>query len=110
MKLKKLFLALVASLALLASGCGGSPESVAEKYLQALIDGNAEAANKLCTARTAPLTPFLIAAIQNQGDSVKDVRDVKVDGDKAKVYFEGSDDPLELVRVDGDWKVDIQKN
>lgn len=116
MNLKKLFLMLAASAALLVSGCGGdSPESVADGYLQALLDGDVNKATALSTARSAPTTAFLSAMAQEQKnkhpDQVKKptFKSVTVDGDKAVVYYEDNG-RIDLVRENGDWKVDIKKN
>lgn len=113
-------MALVASLGLLlASGCGGnpsSPEDVAASYADALLNGDLKKANKLSTARTESANAFLITMISQQKeqnpDEVKAVGKVKetvVDGDKATVYFEDGTSSVTLVKVDGDWKVDMKK-
>lgn len=119
MKHKKTLLALVASLGFLfAAGCGGNaPEDVAKDYLDALVAGDVKKANSLSTERTAAANGLLISMIEQQKkqnpDAVKEigkVKEVKIDGDKAKVYFEGDGNALDLVKVDGEWKADVRKS
>lgn len=115
-KYTKGFCAVVASLSmLLVAGCGDSPESVAEEYMDALLSGNLAAANAVSTENTQKINGFAIAMVQEQKKKGKDVPanpeidKVEVDGDRAKVTFKGSEGPLELTKVDGEWKVDVKK-
>lgn len=111
--------------ALLMVGCGDSPKTVAKKYVQALSNGDVEEANKYSTSRTHVLNGFAASMI-NLGDNlgedaskssdlkegleeIKNAR-IEIDGDVAKIYSkEDKEDPMILKKVNGDWKVDIEK-
>lgn len=115
-KYTKGFYAVVASLSMLfAAGCGDSPESVAEEYMDALLSGDLAAANAVSTESAQKINGFAIAMIQEQKQKGKNIPEepvvdkVEVNGDSAKVTFEGSKDALDLVKVDGEWKVDVKK-
>ena len=103
---------------LLLSGCGESPEDVAQKYMTALSEGDLDAMNKVSTAQTARLNGFYIAIIEKDPEKeekkakMKDLKfdKTEIDGEYAKVYIEGDDDPVTLKKVDGEWKVDFKKN
>lgn len=112
MKFKKLALALVASLSLFAAGCGSdSPEDVADAYLEAIIDGDTETALSLSTERTAMVTAILVASAQESDEAlcVPSVKEVVEKGDKATVKYETGAN-IDLVKVNGEWKVDVNKN
>lgn len=111
--------------ALLMVGCSDSPKTVAKKYVQALSNGDVEEANKYSTSRTHVLNGFAASMI-NLGDNLgedasksSDLKEglekfenarVEIDGDVAKIYSkEDKEDPMILKKVNGDWKVDIEK-
>lgn len=120
MKFVKSLSLIAASFAmLLLTGCGESPEDVARKYMTALIEGDLDTMNKVSTAQTTQLNGFFIAAMEN--DPKKEEKKAKmkaglkfdkteIDGEYAKVYIEGNDNPMTLKKVDGEWKVDVKKN
>lgn len=110
---------------LLLAGCGDSPKDVAKKYMQALEKGDVTEANKYSTERTQALNglivPMLNQAKKEAGDkdtknefkeSLEKIDDARteIDGDNAKLYLSDDDkEPITLKKVDGDWKVDVEK-
>lgn len=109
----------------IAAGCGGSnrdqAHAAAEDYVEALQDGDAEAACELLTrgavneledrtgSECAVEMEELFAALEDQGGSLEDVRvdEVNVAGQVATATFTG---PLgkattEMSKEDGDWKL-----
>ena len=124
--MKKYFSILLAafSLAILA-GCGGnSPKAVAEKWHKALLDGDAKTANEYSTEKTAAMNALVAGMLTSkEAKEDKDIKkiseikfeDGKIDGDNAVVYAthpEAKDEKQEikLVKKDGKWLVDMQKN
>ena len=106
--------------ALLMVGCSDSPKTVAKKYVQALSNGDVEEANKYSTSRTHVLNGFAASMINLGEDTSKssDLKEgleeienarVEIDGDVAKIYSKEGKDPMILKKVNGDWKVDIEK-
>lgn len=109
---------------LLFVGCADSPKDVTKKYMQALEKGDVTEANKYSTERTQALNG-LVVSMMNQAnkeadkDSKSEFKEnlkkldsarTEIDGDNAKVYFSDDDkDPITLKKVDGDWKVDVEK-
>lgn len=99
----------------LVVGCGDSPGSVAEEYMDALLCGNLAAANAVSTEGTQKINGFAIAMVQEQKKKGKNISGnptvdkVEVNGDRAKVTFKDSEGSLELAKVDGEWKVDVKK-
>ena len=120
--------------ALLMVGCSDSPKTVAKKYVQALSNGDVEEANKYSTSRTHVLNGFAASMINlgdNLGEDTSKSSDLKEGlesntgsfnmtcrqpnrlhsnkGDVAKIYSKEGKDPMILKKVNGDWKVDIEK-
>ena len=106
---------------LMLVGCSDSPKTVAKKWMQAIEKGDVAEANKYSTERTHVLNGF-VASMVNEAkgkDTKKDFKEgleklddarVEIDGDRAKIYTSDDDDnPMTLKKVDGDWKVDVEK-
>lgn len=130
MKFVKIFtLTIAAAFAVFFStACNDSPGDVVCKWSSAIADGDLEAANECSTASTQTLNSFMIAMFQEakkenkedfekKMDSMKNIEIIReeIDGDTAKVWTkdpEGkeSDKPITLVKVDGNWKVDVKKD
>ncbi len=102
------------------TGCGGSPDAVALDLLETLKAGKADEAylKDHCTEDTAKLFLLVkdeIAKKAKEEDDNYTVVDTKIDGDKATVTIQteskkGKDkDEITLKKVDGKWKVDIDK-
>lgn len=103
------------------AGCGSkAPDVVAVEFFQTLAAGKADLdyLKKHCTEDTAKLFVMLgdEAAKEMKGATFT-VVDTKIDGDKAKVTIKQiggakpDDKPqkVDLVKVDGEWKVAINK-
>lgn len=120
--MKKLMLLLVSLSALfIFAGCGAkSPKDVAVKWFQAVLDGDVKTANELSTEKTQAMNALMAAAMQagdKDSDDAKEAQqmldelkkaEVKIDGDTATLVMDGKDG-LTLKKVDGDWKVDFDK-
>jgi len=93
---------------------GGSPTAVAKGFMKAVEKGDAKAVEKYSSAETAGLIAMFGEKAQT---SIKDKGKVTgtsetIDGDTAKVTFtfeNGETDDIDLVKVDGQWKVSISK-
>lgn len=114
--IKSLFL----SCFLIMAACSGgdSPKAVAEKYLKAIGSYDFEGAKKYGTVDTGKLLDMMSGFAKMVPDSTKNdiiftILDEKVDGDKAVVIYkeEGEDTEvsLNLLRVEGKWKVNMTK-
>ena len=104
---------------LLLAGCSDSPKDVAKNWMQAIVDGDVEKANEYSTSKVHVLNALAVEGCKNDANAKKEIQDsiAKIDnareeinGDTAKLY-DGSDDddPLTLKKVDGEWKVDVEK-
>ena len=108
---------------LLLMGCGNSPKDAAKKWMQAIEKGDLTEANKYSTEKTHLLNGMIVSMMDKAGKegkkSDKDFKEglkkidearVEIDGDVAKIYSSDDDsNPMILKKVDGDWKVDVQK-
>jgi hypothetical protein len=114
----------ILSISVFAScGGGGSPEAVAIDFTEALMTGEVEKAKELSTENSHKivglLAGMLSGAMANQTEDKKAEMEEKlkeletmacdVEGEKAKCGPEGEEKKLELVKVDGEWKVDFKK-
>jgi len=95
-------------------GGGGSPTAAAKGFMAAVEKGDAKAIEKYSSAETAALIAMFgekaQTSIKDKG-KVTDTSEV-IDGDTAKVTFtfeNGETDDIDLVKVDGKWKVSINK-
>jgi len=105
---------------LILTACSGnSPKHVAEKFLEAYSRLDFEGAKKYGTDETAKLLDMMnsLTKLMNNADKkmVKtEVISEKIDGDKATVIYkeEGKegDQVLNLVKVNGSWKVALSKD
>lgn len=100
------------------SGCGQSPEAGAEKaarqWLDALNANNLTEAQALSTEPTAALIQMATAMGQSMAVGKYKIKDVTATSDNNAVVTvdsakEDQDMQLNLVRIDGDWKVGVQK-
>ena len=104
---------------LLLAGCKDSPKQVAKNWMQAIADGDVETANKYSTSKVHVINALAVAGVKEDPNAKKEITDsiAKIDnareeinGDTAKLYENSSDtDPLTLKKVDGEWKVDMEK-
>lgn len=103
---------------LVISGCGQSPEAGAEKaarqWLDALNANNLTEAQTLSTEPTAALIQMATTMGQSMAVGKYKIKDVTATSDTSAVVTvdsakEEQDMQLNLVRIDGDWKVGVQK-
>lgn len=109
--MKKYFFALI-TIALMVS-CSSGPKKAAQNFSENLAKGKIEEAKKYATESTGALLDFA----SKMGSSKVDpdfkftfVKDSIVDN-RAWVTFKGKEDreqTLELVKIDGDWKVNME--
>ena len=117
--MKKFLMMLVAFAGLfILSGCKDSPKDVAQKWGQAILDGNVDEANKYSTDNVKLLNAFAVASFEKNAESKakfeKDIKELDnatetIKGDTAEVKVKGEDKPMTLKKVDGEWKVDVKK-
>ena len=110
-------LLIVVSLVLAMAGCGGgggSPTAAVRAFITALEKGDTKAMENVATPETVALIAMFGEKVT---ESMKEYgkitySDEKIDGDKAtvKMSFEnGESSDVELVKVDGKWKVTAGK-
>lgn len=115
----KLFLTTLLSIFLVAcSSDSGSPEGVAEKYLNHLAKGEFDKASKLGTEDTKQLLAMMQSLVgENEMDDGPDVESVECevsdDGETASCTYccneNGEEDKLELKKEGGKWLIDMKK-
>jgi hypothetical protein len=109
--IKNLFAVLL--LTILVGCFGSSPSSAANSFMSALQDGNATKAKQYATTNSAVVLDMMVA--MGKLPNVKSFKIVKelVDGNRAMVRYtqddSGQEQELNLVKVDGEWKVQISK-
>lgn len=115
-RIAHIFLLALSLLAL--SGCGQSIEAGAEKaarqWLDALNANNLTEAQALSTEPTAALIQMSTAMGQSMAVGKYKIKNVAATGDHSAVVTveaakEEQDMQLNLVRIDGSWKVGVQK-
>jgi len=116
--IKKIF---PAAFLLFVVSCGGgdSPKSVAENFLKAMNKMDYETAKKYGSEDTGRLLDMMSNFTNMMPDSAREeksfeIKDEKVDGDKATVTYvqsgEVGEQTLDLVKLDGKWKVAMSKD
>lgn len=104
---------------LMACGGGDSPKAVSENFLKALNRMDYETAKKYGTEDTGKLLDMMSGFAKMMPDSAKEeknfeIKDEKIDGDKATVTYsqtgDESEQVLNLVKLDGKWKVAMSKD
>ena len=104
--------------------CGGSsdnPQDVAKEFMTALGDQDYDTAKDLGTENTVMMIGMIESmasmAPEGEADTTGDMGEItwgetEIDGDKATCFYSTPDkegEKVELVKVDGDWKVDMKK-
>jgi len=95
-------------------GGGGGPSAAAKGFITAVEKGDAKAMEKYATAETAGLIAAFGEKAKTSITEKGKVTDTseEIDGDTAKVtltFANGETEDLDLVKVDGKWKVTIKK-
>jgi hypothetical protein len=109
-------IALVAVIAFAMASCGGggSPSSVVRQFHTAVEKGDTKALEKTATAETAALMAMFGEKAKEgvtENGKIKSTSE-KISGDTAVVtvtYTNGETTDIDLVKVDGKWKVTIDK-
>jgi ketosteroid isomerase-like protein len=121
--LMKIGFVLVFSAFMFSCGGGSSddPQAVAKDFLTALSDEDYEKAKELGTENTVQMLGLIesMAGMAPEGEDMDMSTDMdaiewgetEIDGDKAVVHYtaEGNKEKLDMVKVDGKWKVDMKK-
>jgi hypothetical protein len=104
---------------MMACGGGDSPKAVTENFLKALNKMDYETAKKYGSEDTGKLLDMMSGFAKMMPDSAKEeksfeIKDEKIDGDKATVTYSQSgvegEQAMNLVKVDGKWKVAMSKD
>jgi hypothetical protein len=109
-KLFRFFAVVVLTLSLAA--CGDSPSSVASEFMNELAKGNVTKAKEHCTPQTATIVDMMVSMNQLPKGKFTVVKEEKVSDNQAKVILKnenGKDEKVDLVKLDGKWKVAINK-
>lgn len=96
------------------TGCSDSPNAVAEKWTDAIIDGDISRANKYSAGsdstmmNTFTIEMFKSMDSKEKAEKIKQIKaalknEAEIDGDEA-IISDGEIE-IELQKIDGDWKV-----
>jgi outer membrane lipoprotein-sorting protein len=103
-------------IAALLAGCSaaGSPKAAVEKFYKAVEKNDTKAMAEVATRETVELMTMFGSMFQEQveEDGKFKIGTETIDGDTAVVtliYENGKEDTVDLVKVDGKWKVSINK-
>jgi len=98
------------------TGCagGGSPSSAARKFYTAIEKNDAKAMGQVATSETVQLITILGEKASGMVASYGKITETteKIEGDTAVVtikFANGETENLDLIKVDGKWKVTINK-
>ena len=119
-KLMSIGFVLLFSFFMVSCGGGGSenPQDVAKSFMKALEDKDYDKAKDLGTENTVMMIGMIESMAGLATDTDKEPAqltwgETEVDGDKATCFYTSSDkegnQQVDLVKVDGDWKVDMKK-
>jgi hypothetical protein len=114
---RSLPLVLVAAIGcVLFAACGGgrSPRITAQLFLEHVAKGKLTEAKQYATEQTGQFLDFAASmnTIPSDPEFKFDFVSENITGDKAVVKFkdkEGSEEDIDLLKVDGEWKVHIKK-
>ena len=115
----KYLLSSIIVLVIVSCGGGDTPKSVAENFLKALNKMDYETAKKYGSEDTGKLLDMMSGFSKLMPDSAKqersfEMKDEKINGDKATVMYTASgeegEQSLNLIKVDGKWKVAMSKD
>jgi len=107
--------ALVAIIGLVVTSCGGgSPSAVTKKAIAAVEKGDKKGVEATFTPEAASLINAMLEKAKGQFEKKGGIDKMKetINGDKATVkvtYKDGTTDDISLVKVNGKWKVTIEK-
>ncbi len=101
-------------LAMLLTGCSQGPADVAESFFDDLAEGEVTAAKELATPTTVAILDMMVTMGQANQLGLKDLElvDEQIDGVNATVTFrdkKGATETVKLMKIDGEWKVHLEK-
>jgi len=104
----------IIGLAVTSCGGGGSPSAVVKKAIAAVEKGDQKGVEATFTPEAAALINAMMEKAQGQFEKKGgiDKMNETINGDKATVnvtYKDGTTDDITLVKLNGDWKVTIEK-
>lgn len=109
-------LVLLAAVACLLNGCGGgrSPQVTARSFFELMAEGKLAEAKKFATEDTGKFLDFAasMGSIPKEPNFKFQFVSEKIEGDTAVVRFkdkDGTEEDIDLIKVDGEWKVHIKK-
>lgn len=111
---KSIFAVLIGTFAL--AGCGGGAASTAESFATHLAAGEIGKAKELSTEPTAELLDLAssFGGLDIDPDFEFELIEESVDGNRAKITYrnkaDGKVDTIDLVKLDGKWKVHAEKD
>jgi hypothetical protein len=111
------FIGFILIIGLTVFGCakgGGSPSSVSKQFYTALEKGDTKAVNELMTPESAEMMAMFMekakGTIASKGGVTKTEETINGDTAVVKTTFkDGSTEELNLVKVDGKWKIIMKK-
>ena len=101
-------------LALMFVGCSSSPTSTIESFYDCIKKADIECASEYATQETITLLTMAqgMGGLKANPDLNIEILSEEIDGDYAKVVVSENgkkSEPANLVKIDGDWKVQIKK-
>ena len=119
--MRKNFKIVAAAFVLFIASCGSSdsPKAVAGNFLKAMNKMDYETAKKYGSEDTGKLLDMMSGFSKMMSDSARqersfEIKDEKIEGDKATVTYtqsgEEGEQVLNLIRVEGKWKVAMSKD
>jgi len=115
--MKKLFVAtMILSLMLFScSNVGNSPKATVQKFYQTLEKQDYKTMGTIATPETIQFVTMFGPKLRGMAASYGKVKSIeeKIDGDKAVVttkFENGEETSIDLVKIDGKWKVSISMN
>jgi len=108
------FVGMAMVVAFFCVGCGSpKPSAVAERFFTALAKGDMETVGKYATTETMQMVATFGSKLQNAAKMAGKIKSstetITDDTAEVTLYFEnGEEENVDLVKVDGKWKVDMQ--
>lgn len=105
-----------AACVVLLAACGGGPAAVAEDFTTYLASGEISKAKELSTESTGELLDLAagLGGLDIDPDFDFELVDEQIDGNRATITYrnkaDGKIETLELVKLDGKWKVHADKD
>lgn len=114
---------LLACCVFLLSACGkDTPEKATMEWMDSIAAGDFQRATELSSPTAAPLIGFMEMAAMSMSAAEREEAfaqfsgpehvSTRIDGDRAEVVMrvDGVEDSIDMIRIDGQWLVDINKD